>query len=108
MSCLLIAFCLPLAVNAVEIENPFGPGSTLWTIFDKIVDFLFKLSLPVASLMIVIAAYFFLTSGGDPEKVRRAKHLILWALVGVVVLFLAKAIVVMLLEALGVKNPFNQ
>ena len=100
----IIVFCLlviPFAVNAVTIKNPFGEGSTLWDIFSKIVNFMFVLSLPIAALMIVIAAFFFLTSMGDPEKVKRARQLILWAIVGVIVLFLSKAIVNLLLEAIG-------
>jgi len=99
--CLLAGFCVPLIVNAVTIENPLGAQSTFWDIFGKIIDFLFKLSLPIAVLMIITAAFFFLTSAGDPEKVRRARRLIVWTLVGVVIIFLSKAIVNMLLEAIG-------
>ena len=59
----------------------------------KVTDGLFVVLMILAALMIVIAGYSFLTAAGDPEKVRKARDFVLYALVGVVVAFLARAFV---------------
>lgn len=99
---LLVSFLIPLTVQGVTIENPLGPNTTFWDLMTNIVNFLFKLSLPVGALMIVVAAFYFLTSAGDPEKVKMAKNTIIWTLVGILVLFLSVAFVVALKKMLGV------
>ena len=111
--CLLVAFCLPLAAvaqdsSSVTIENPFGSGSTLWTIIDKVINFAFKLSLYAATIMIIVAGYFFIFAKGDPEKILRAKRLILWTLIGLGIIIAAKGIVALAGEILGVETPYNQ
>ncbi len=56
--------------------------------------------------MIVVGAYFFLTSAGEPGKVQTAKDVIMYALIGLVVVFLSKAIIALLLETFGVDVEF--
>lgn len=99
---LLVSLFIPLVVEGIEIKNPLKYES-FGDLIENIVRFLFWLSLFVGALMIVVAAYCFLTSAGDPEKVKRAKNIIIWTLVGILVLFLSVAFVAFLKEALGVK-----
>jgi hypothetical protein len=102
---LLAVFLIPFMVSAasISIENPFGANSTIWTILDGILNFLFWLSLPLGALTIVYAAYVLLFSAGEPEKVTKAKQLILYAIIGIIVVFLSKAIILLLMGALGVR-----
>ena len=100
---LLIVLFAPVTINAqVEIENPVTSDS-LWELLSKVIDFIFYISISIASLMIIIGAYFFLTSAGEPGKVQTAKNVILYALIGLVVVFLSKAIINLLLEIFGVE-----
>jgi len=103
---LLISFFIPLSVKGavVEIENPLK-ADTFWELMENIVRFLFQLSLFVGALMIVVSAYYFLTSGGDPEKIKTAKNIIIWTLVGIIVLFLSVALTQAITEILGVTTP---
>ena len=106
---LLISFFIPLKINAVClpgeicIENPLE-ADTFWELMENIVRFLFHLSLFVGALMIVVAAYYFLASGGDPAKIKTAKDIIIWTLVGIIILFLSVAFVTFLKEMLGLKS----
>ena len=102
---LLISFFVPLSAKGaiIEIENPLEAES-FDELVENIVRFLFRLSLFVGALMIVVAAYYFLTSGGDPEKIKTAKNIIIWTLVGIIVLFLSVAIVAFLKEMLGIES----
>lgn len=58
-----------------------------------ITDVLQPIIVVVAILFAVLAAFNFLTAAGDPEKVKSARNFILYALVGVIVAYLAGAIV---------------
>ena len=98
---LLVAFLIPLLVEGIEIKNPLKADS-LTELIHNIVNFLFKISLPIGALMIVISAFYFLTSAGDPEKVKTAKNIIIWTIVGIIVLFLSVAITTALQNMLGV------
>ena len=102
----LIILLAPITIQAqaVEIENPLGYNS-LWELLGAVIDFIFYVSIPLASLLIVVAAYFFLASGGEPEKVTKAKHIIIYTLIGLTVVFLSKAIINMLAERFGIVLP---
>lgn len=101
---LLISFFTPLLAEGavIKIENPLEAKS-FDELIENIVKFLFQLSLFAGALMIVVAAYYFLASGGDPEKIKTAKNIIIWTLVGIIILFLSVAFVTVLKEILGVK-----
>ncbi len=103
---LLISFFIPLSVKGavVQIDNPLE-ADTFWELMEDIVRFLFQLSLFVGALMIVVSAYYFLTSGGDPEKIKTAKNIIIWTLVGIIVLFLSVALTRAITDMLGVTTP---
>ena len=47
----------------------------------------------VAAIFVVVGGYYYMTSGGDPGKVKRGKDTILYALIGLAVAALAFAIV---------------
>jgi uncharacterized membrane protein len=52
-------------------------------------------------IMIVVAAYLYLTSNGDPEKVGKATKSVTYAAVGIAVGLLAKAIPVLIASIVG-------
>ena len=101
---LLTSFLIPLTIEraVVEIKNPLKAES-FDQLIENIIRFHFQLSFFVGALMIVVAAYYFLTSGGDPERIKTAKNIIIWTLVGIIILFLSVAFVALLKEILGVK-----
>ena len=58
-----------------------------------VTDGLFVVLMVLAALTIVFAGYNFLTAAGDPEKVKKARDFVLYALVGIAVAFSARALV---------------
>lgn len=56
-------------------------------------DWLFYILLTVAAIFIIVAAYHFVTAAGDPEKIKTARHFVLYALIGVLVAFMATGLV---------------
>jgi len=60
---------------------------------NAIVNWAFAILLVMAALFIVVAAFYFVTAGGAPEKIEMARNLILYAIIGVVVALLAKGLI---------------
>ncbi len=82
---------LPIIVFAVTIENPLKYG-TIPEVVAAIANFIFIISIPITSLMVVIGGVMFMTSGGDPKKVEQAKKLLLYAVIGLAIILLSKTI----------------
>lgn len=59
----------------------------------KVVDGLFVVLLFLSAALITLAGYSFLTAGGDSVKLKKSRDFVLYALVGIGVAFLARALV---------------
>lgn len=82
------------------LTNPLQFGS-LEELIEGLINFIFWVAIALAPLMIIIAAFYFLTSGGDPERVRTAKKIIFWTVIGVTIVFLAKGIIYVVRQVIG-------
>lgn len=54
-----------------------------------------------AIILILIAAIRFMSSGGDPAKVKRARDTVVYSLVGVVIVLFARTIIVYVINRLN-------
>jgi len=79
---ILTSLILPALVSGQTLEG------TLENIFTGLRD----LIVIVAAIAIVFAAYTFVTAGGSVEKVTTARTWLMYALIGVVLAFLAQAL----------------
>jgi amino acid transporter len=62
------------------------------------INFFVYFSAFVAVVLIVVAGYSFMTSAGDPEKVKNAQKTLTAAIVGMVIVFMARMIVGFVLD----------
>jgi hypothetical protein len=62
------------------------------------IDFFVYFSAFVAVVLIVVAGYSFMTSAGDPEKVKKAQKTLTAAIVGMVIVFMARMIIGFVLD----------
>ncbi|MDO8504235.1 MAG: hypothetical protein Q7S36_00070 [Candidatus Liptonbacteria bacterium] len=100
----LLAFKLPLSLGfiAMRLALPaltFSAGA-IWTsatdvigssgLGCRIIDFLFAVLIFLTIAFVVFAAFKYLTSGGEPDKIREATHQLLYAAIALVVGLLAK------------------
>ncbi len=88
------------------IPNPLKCGDDptilpLQDCFTGIIKWLIVLAVPVTVVMVVIGAYQFLTSAGQPEKISTARKTIIYAAVGFAVILLAQALVYILTDLIG-------
>lgn len=101
----LILACLFSALTAeadsIIITNPIIHTS-LEALIGGIIDFIFTVGLVVTPLMIIIAGIFFVTAAGNPAQVEKARGIILYTLIGLFIILLAKGLITFLRQYLGV------
>lgn len=78
------------------IEAPGQEDVEMMDVIESITNWLFVILLIVAAIFIIIAGYFFITAMEDPDKVARARLFVLYALIGVLIGFAAKGLVVLI------------
>jgi len=103
---ILLALASPVIVLAdeiIEIKNPITAGS-FEEIIDNVIDFVFKIAIVLAPLMVVIGGFLLLTAGGNISQVGRAKSLLLWTAIGFLVVLLSKGILAIINQILGVRG----
>lgn len=89
--------------NQACICNPLE-AAEFGVIIDNIIDFIFKIAVVLAPLMVVVGGFLFLTAGGNPQQIDRAKNLIIWTAIGFLIVLLSKGILAMINKILGVRG----
>ena len=79
----LAILSLPVVTLAATVP------STLNEAVENIVTPLFVVLVAISIVFIIFAAYTFVTSGGDPGKTETARTTLVYAIVGLIVAFLA-------------------
>jgi len=92
---------LALTVRAVTFDPP-SHWTTFQEIIDAIINFIFYVGVAIFPIMAIIAGFLILTSGGDPAKVKKAKDILLYSVIGLFIVLFAKSIIYVIESALGV------
>jgi len=79
--------------NTCPRDCPPAPKKDVFVVLDRALNFAFAILLVFAGIFIVIAAYYFVSAAGDATKVSTARNFVLYALIGVLVAFLARGLV---------------
>ena len=97
----LISLVFPIATLAAAVTPslPELTGMELLEMIGTIAQYLFWILLAVSIVMIVYAGILFVTASGKTEQVEQARHIILYAVIGIVVAMLAYGIRAFLLTA---------
>lgn len=84
-----------LAYAQVVIRNPlqFDEFNEL---VSEVTTYFMIIGATVAPIMFLIGAVMFMTAGGNPEQINKAKSLMLWTAVGFGIILLASGFVVIL------------
>ena len=93
---------LPIVVSAVEFQNPLE-YETFGELIDAIIKFIFYIAVVVTPLMIIIGAFYILTAAGDPKKIGTGKNVIIYTLVGLAIILLARGLIAMIESLIGVR-----
>jgi len=112
---LIVIFCLSLIFSmasitragnggggSLNIKNPLTEGTQFEDIIDNLIDFIFNVAIVLAPLTTIAAGFLLVTAGGNLEQVNRAKAMIMWSIVGFLIILLAKGIMAVIMNLLGV------
>jgi len=103
---ILVFFNFLVWLSPVEAQITIEPPTTYKTfgeLINAVVDFIFNIALVVAPIMLIIGGFYFVTAAGDPGKIKTAKDIIWYAVIGLGVVLLAKGLIAVLTEVL--KGP---
>lgn len=112
----ILSFAAVLAVPVLVVGDvvPVEPSNTLPTTnlpdtkaeieatLNAIVNWVFAIMVVVGVIFVVLAAFQFVTGGGDPAKVAEARQKLIWAVLGFAVAVLARAILPLVKSLLNV------
>jgi hypothetical protein len=87
------------AQAATSLQNPLGT-SDVRLIIGNIIKAALGFTGVIALLMFVYGGFLFLTSRGNMEQVKQGKNTLIWATIGLVVIFTAYTVVNALVAAL--------
>jgi hypothetical protein len=77
------------------------PTRSAFAIVQDVMRWLWTALLIVAVITIIIAAYLFITAGGNPETLQKARNYVLYALVAIILAALAWGLVAIARRAAG-------
>jgi len=97
------------ATKTIPLQNPLGgtPENPLGvTSVPRLIGNVIKTVLAIvgalALAMFIYGGFTWLTSGGSAEKIKKGKDILMWAVIGLVVIFASYSLVDFLLTAFGV------
>lgn len=100
LSILLFSFLTLSLAKAQVISNPLD-AETFEELIENLIDFIFWVAVAIIPLMVIIAAFYFITSAGNPDKIKTAKNIILYTVIGFTIVLLAKGIVSVIKQIIG-------
>lgn len=120
---LFVTFCAPLALSPVAmakvdiLKDACDSASTSTTCksaaskndpltgtdgtLDKVSNIIAVIAGIVAVVVIILSGFRYVTSGGDTQKIASAKNTLIGAIVGLVIIVLARGIIVVVLKSIG-------
>jgi hypothetical protein len=97
----VLALALPILVSAQIQQPPITAPSNITNINQitgaagiicTVINWIFWLLIILTIIFVLVAAYKYLTAGGDPEKVKSAGNTLLYAAIAVIVALIAKGL----------------
>lgn len=95
------------SAQAVNVPNPIGGNPDLGSVLASVVNALLIFAGAVAVLFLIIGGFRYVISTGNPEQVEGAKKTILYAILGLIIIFIAYVLVTLIEDQLNVKPGFS-
>ncbi len=81
---------LKLAINDTPLIHLSSPsGATISGTVHNAINFLIYIAGIISVIFVLVGAFMYVTSGGNPQNTKKAKDTILYALVGLVITIVA-------------------
>ncbi len=93
-------------VRRPTIDNPVS-GTSLGEVLASIINALLLFAGAVAVLFLIIGGFRYVVSTGNPEQVDAARKTILYAILGLIIIFIAFVLTRLIQQYLGVEQGFR-
>lgn len=80
---------------SLEFPNPLA-AETVRELIDAILNWIFWLSIPIAVMVILYSGIRMMTAGGDAKKFQNSRKVLLWAVVGLAVIFIGEGFIALI------------
>lgn len=94
----------PTPAEPIETVNPLA-ATTLAEVIDSIANTVFYIVTSLAVLLIMIGGFFILSAGGNPAQISRGKKIIIYTIIGFAIMVLARGIIDLIYNILGIGVP---
>lgn len=89
---IVLILSLPLAASAVSIPNPLGTTSVP-ELIARVVKGLLGVTGAFALFFVIYGGFVWMTSRGNAEKVKAGRESMVWAILGILAIFLSYVII---------------
>lgn len=102
------SFFSPILVSAqsegvVTLDNPLGQGVTPQTLIGRVINAVLGIVGSLTLLMFIYGGILWMTAAGNSEQISKGKAVLVWAIIGLVVVFSSYSLVKFILNrGLGV------
>lgn len=79
--------------GVITLDNPLGSGTTVQTLIGKVIKSVLGVVGSLALLMFIYGGFTWMTAAGASDKVTKGRDTLVWAVIGLVVVFSAYAMV---------------
>ena len=86
-----------------SLENPLGSVTSISQLYGRIIYAFLGLSGAVSLVMFILGGFSWMTAGGNEEKVKKGRDTLIWASLGLVVIFSSYAVLKTIFETLDFK-----
>ena len=95
---------LPPGLQAPPLEPGAAPPPGIFGVVDRAANVAFTALIIAAIIFVLVAAFQFLTGGGNPEAISGARDKLIWAAVGIAIALVSKGVAVILQTSLGLPS----
>lgn len=97
----IIVFGADCKAGTVCLENPLGEKTDITIIMGNLVATALGIMGSLALLVFIVGGFIWMTAGGSAEKVKKGTQSMMWASIGIVVIFSSYAIIRLVLGGIG-------
>lgn len=99
---LSILFSNPVFAQENGLVAPSEPPrlEALLDSLDKIISYIFPIGVLAAVGMTIFGGYLWMTSGGEPDKKKRAQSTLTWSIAGLALLYLIRMLLTIIVDTI--------
>jgi len=90
-----------LPEGTTTLANPLGENVTIEKVIGRIIKALLGFSGAIALLVFVYGGFLWLTSAGNPDRIKKGKQTLIWAVIGLIVIATSYTLVNTVISALA-------